>query len=132
MAEPKSLEEVRGIVERCQHLDWRFLVHTCGAGYLLQVCFRANVEEHGAPTTIDTVRGRKWYVSSFTTDSEIVQTALKAVLTALEHEARENFLFDGRAVFGPHYRVERLHELASDAYALDIRPPRDTERRRAT
>lgn len=58
--------------------------------------------------------GRKWRLSMHMTQSEIVQTALKAVLTAEEHEARELFLYRGRPVFGPHVNVERLWELAGD------------------
>jgi hypothetical protein len=45
---------------------------------------------------------RKWYLSLHATDSEILQTMLKLVLTSEEHEAREQFLVEGRAIFGPH------------------------------
>jgi hypothetical protein len=64
---------------------------------------------------------RKWYVSHEATRSEIVQTALKCVLTSLEHEARETFTYRGRAIFGPHFDVEQLVGLC-DAQALDARP----------
>jgi hypothetical protein len=47
-------------------------------------------------------RGRKWPIEPEHTEGEIVRTALKAVLTAVEHEAREQFLFDGKAIFDPH------------------------------
>lgn len=55
--------------------------------------------------------GRKWRLSAFMTDGEIVQTAFKAVLTALEHEAREQFLYRGVSIFDPHYDIEKLVEL---------------------
>lgn len=55
--------------------------------------------------------GRKWFLSPFMTKSEVVQTALKAVLTAEEHEAREHFLYRGKPIFGPHFNVDHLHEL---------------------
>ncbi len=51
---------------------------------------------------------RKWYVSQEATKSEVVQTMFKCVLTSVEHEARENFKYKGRAVFGPHINVEAL------------------------
>lgn len=52
--------------------------------------------------------GRKWRLSPHMTKSEVVQTAFKAVLTFEEHEARENFRYRGRAVFGPHIDVDAL------------------------
>lgn len=63
---------------------------------------------------------RKWLLSEHMTDSEIVQTALLAVLTAEEHEAREQFHFDGKAVFGPHYDVRAL----ASVEARDVRKPK--------
>ena len=48
------------------------------------------------------------------TRGEGVQTALLAVLTAVEHEARERFTYKGQAVFGPHFDVEALAQLAAD------------------
>ena len=56
-------------------------------------------------------RGRKWYLSPWMTKSELVQTALKAALTYVEHETREHFKYRGRAVFGPHYDVDALWEV---------------------
>ncbi len=46
------------------------------------------------------------------TRGEIVRTALMAVLAVEEHEARERFLWRGRAVFGPHLSLEALWESA--------------------
>jgi hypothetical protein len=63
-------------------------------------------------------KGRKWYLSPHMTKSEFVQTALKAVLTALEHEARECFLYKGWPVFDPHYDVDKLLALRSQPDAL--------------
>lgn len=57
--------------------------------------------------------GRKWRLSPHMTDGEIAQTALKAILTALEHEARERFLVDGVPVFDPHYDLDKLVALRS-------------------
>lgn len=51
-------------------------------------------------------KGRKWYISDHMTKSEIVQTAFKAVLTAMEHEARESFTFKGVPVCDPHLDLE--------------------------
>ena len=43
--------------------------------------------------------------------SEIVQTALKCILTSAEHRVREHFKYRGSRVYGPHFDVEALHEL---------------------
>jgi hypothetical protein len=67
--------------------------------------------------------GRKWRLSPHMTDGEVVQTALLAVFTALEHEAREKFTFRGVALFGPHLDIYRLVELARDPTAVVERPP---------
>ena len=69
------------------------------------------------------VVGRKWRLSSYMTRSEIVQTALKAVLTAEEHEVRERFKYRGVSIFGPHYDVDKLWELRAGEDALDVRAP---------
>ncbi len=67
--------------------------------------------------------GRKWHISRHATVSEIVQTALKAVLTSQEHIAREFFTYRGERVYGPHFDVEDLVELCKTG-KLDVRPPK--------
>lgn len=63
---------------------------------------------------------RKWLLSPHMTRSEIVQTAFKCVLTAVEHEAREGFRYRGQCIFGPHFDVEALVALRK-ADLLDVR-----------
>lgn len=86
---------------------YRFTQGPLGDGYYLRVEFDA----------VDGVQhGRKWYVSSFSTDGEVIQTALKAVLTAAEHEIRETFQYHGRAIFEPHYSLDALTWIADRAW----------------
>lgn len=54
--------------------------------------------------------GRKWFISQHSTVSEVVQTALKAVLTAAEHELREQFTYQGVRVFDPHMDLPKVVE----------------------
>ena len=54
------------------------------------------------------------------TRSEIVSTAFLAVLTALEHEAREQFRYRGRPIYSPHYDVEVLAKLWEDDAAMPV------------
>lgn len=77
-------------------------------------CLRSNEGEY---------KGRKWYISPYATDSEIVLTAFKAAATALEHEAREAFLYKGQAILGPHFDVDFLVAAIEKTgnLALDVR-----------
>ena len=53
-------------------------------------------------------RGRKWNLSSHMTESEIVFTIWKAILTFTEHELREKFHYKGKRIFDPHIDVNAL------------------------
>lgn len=65
-------------------------------------------------------KGRKWLLSRHMTPSEVVQTAFLATMTAVEHEAREQFLYRGEPVLDPHFDIEQLY-LLRHAGALDKR-----------
>lgn len=65
--------------------------------------------------------GRKWHLSKYMTDGELVQTVLKACLTAAEHEIREQFKYRGVSIFDPHYDIEKLVELRSDPNSIKER-----------
>ena len=103
-----------------KYKDWRFRIEKDGIGlWFMQVVFDAPDASEGNAITC---HGRKWRMSMHMTKSEIVQTALKAVLTAEEHETRENFLFRGRAIFGPHLSVDALWQMVGDPEAHQRRP----------
>lgn len=89
-------------------------------GWLLQVyCENDPCHDTGIPITWT---GRKWYISKFATDSEVILTAWKAFFTALEHEAREDFKYDGVRVFDPHVDVVTLaHLMFTKCLTQDVR-----------
>lgn len=100
----------RDVLRCISYKDWCF--HVADDGSWFQVRFVASGGEQ---------HGRKWRLSPHMTRSEVAQTALLAVLAAEEHEAREQFLYRGVPVYGPHIDVETLAaELARD---LDVREP---------
>lgn len=66
--------------------------------------------------------GRWWRLSPHMTDSEVVGTAFKAYLTALEHEARETFTFQGEPIYDAHLSVYQLANLSRDRSSRDVRP----------
>lgn len=105
---PEQVAEILGAIS---YRDWIFRLGYDGPRLFLQVVFKAGNEWQ---------RGRKWLLSPHMTKSELVQTAFKAVLTAEEHEAREHFRYMGAVIFGPHFDVDRLAELASAP--KDVRP----------
>lgn len=119
-----QIDAMRAVLAQVAYKGWEFRIEEIrpcllsGAGCrmsgqsaYLQVRFEAEGEQWS---------GRKWLLSQHMTESELVQTALKAVLTAEEHEARERFTYKERAVFGPHLHLEALIE-ACDRGELDAR-----------
>ncbi len=79
--------------------------------YWLQFVLRA--PDYAKNTSETEWRGRKWRVSAYSTEREVVGTALAAILMCLEHEARESFTYRGAAVFGPHIPLEALRAAAT-------------------
>jgi len=76
---------------------------------LLYALFEA--PDNDNPSVMKTNMTRQWVVTSDMTDGAIVQTALKCVLTSIEHEAREQFTYKGARVFDPHFNIEDLVSL---------------------
>lgn len=99
--------QMKEILAEVEYRDWVLHVEEDAPIPYLQVRFVAPDVDDWEPSW---QHGRKWWLSSYMTKSELVQTALKAVLTAEEHEARERFLYQGRRIFGPHINVDVLWE----------------------
>ena len=98
--------------------DWRFVVRMDGDRAYLQV----QADEPCADTgEMHTWHSRKWPLSARMTRSEVVQTAFLAVMTAVEHETREQFKYLDHAIFSPHYDVEALVALKLSGEAEDVR-----------
>lgn len=109
-----TINEVKKILTNIRYKDWEFHV---GDDYV-QVRFLARCAKTGVH---EWQSGRKWRISEHMTKSELVQTVFKAVVTAEEHEARENFFYRSRPIFGPHYDVDVLHAVAEERNE-DTRP----------
>lgn len=94
-----------------------------GKGSYVQIqCYRFDV----ISKTMGMGRGGKAYPSEFATDSEIIQMIFGLYLAYWTHEARENFQWRGRRVFGPHISTEALWEVAP---RVDVRSMRHEEDR---
>jgi hypothetical protein len=53
-------------------------------------------------------------VSPYMTESQIVRMMFGMAMGYEEHECREFFRYDGKAVFGPHISVRSLVDIADD------------------
>ncbi|HKS27788.1 MAG TPA: hypothetical protein VJS44_08210 [Pyrinomonadaceae bacterium] len=112
-----TLEEAREIVSLIKFRNYIFeVLEKNGVMYLRARYLEADIitgEEEMQYT-------RKWQLSEHMVKSELVQTAFKCVLTSAEHTTREHFLYKGERVYGPHFDVDALYEIAK-AKRLDYR-----------
>lgn len=102
---PTHLDRFRAVLDHVQYKNWTFHVAQAGASnvHWLQIRFEAPDTDRVLIESVEKQHGRKWMLSTRMTDGEVIQTALKAVLAAEEHEAREQFLVLGVATHAPHY-----------------------------
>ena len=81
--------------------------HSAAAGYdYLVVAYDGRGAYGDEPWT-----GRRWPLSPHMTETEVVNTALKAVLAAEEHETREQLRYMGVDIYSPHHSVRDLMRL---------------------
>lgn len=113
------IDHVLEVMQHVSYKDWRIAVRMDGDRVYLQCMFTAPRAETGEPHD---VHGRKWFLSRFMCDSEIVSTALMACLAAEEHECRESFRYRGQRIFGPHLDVDAMADaLANGSMTTAVR-----------
>lgn len=101
--------------------SWTLNVHYNAITDRVHLQVTAFLPDNNDPMSVPALQsGRRWVLAPSMTKSEIVQTAFKAVLTFAEHEIREQFTYKGQAIFGPHFDVDQLVELATGGH-LDKR-----------
>ncbi|QDH93321.1 hypothetical protein QC999_gp29 [Microbacterium phage Cressida] len=119
------LERLAGQVQlgmQCRVIIGHDTEHEPGRLYFQIECYRRDVitDEMGFGY------GGKAYLSPHATDSELIQTMFGLYKGYWEHEARENFQWKGRRVFGPHISTEALWDIAT---RVDVRSARHVEDR---
>ena len=114
----KTLAEIQAIIGAVKFMDCEFRLLEKGDGYLLQLSYREPDVETGEPAV---QRARKWYISPWMTETEMVETAFKACRTSMEHVLKEHFLYKGRRVYSPHFTIE-ARVRACDEGSFDARP----------
>lgn len=71
----------------------------------LQCVFQApDVDAPDSPPTAQ--YGRRWALWPGMTETELVETAFKAIMTAENHEVGEWFRYEGEQVFSPHFDIQ--------------------------
>ena len=64
-------------------------------------------------------KGRKWYLSEYMTDNEIIFTAYSAYEMCLRHEMMETFKVDGIILVNPHVDYRELLKISSNEVIRD-------------
>ncbi len=104
-----TLLDIEGIINDTQceinGMPWRITCGYMGDGFYVQLRYDEPDIETGV---MEEQHARKWYLSSFSCKSEVVQTILKACLTSAEHMIREHFIYRGARIYGPHFSVDKL------------------------
>jgi hypothetical protein len=113
-----TIDQLKASVNRVEIPGKWFVVGSMGKGFYVQIGYEEKDIDSGA---IETQHGRKWYVSSHATPSEVIQTCLKAALTSAEHQVREHFRVDGVLPYGPHMDIEALVELCKGGSHVEVR-----------
>lgn len=109
------------LLDSVYHPEFTYEVLQEGTHYFLRV--QGHGPDNMRPVSSPTYwYGRKWRLSPYMTDGEVVQTCLGATLAAVEHEHRERFRYKGVSVFDPHYDIDKLVELRGTPGALKERP----------
>lgn len=109
-----TLSQVQAEVRKVKYKDWQFLVSTKGDGFLIQVRFLAQDTTTGAVTP---QHARKWFLSKFAIPDEVERTCHKALLAAVEHEANEEYTYEGAAIHNPHISPQALIKVAGEITA---------------
>lgn len=76
----------------------------------LQVIYDAPCTKTGE---IKEWHGRKWYLSEYMTDDEIVKTGFVAFEACVKHEVMEGYKYDNVIVFNPHVNFKELLKISS-------------------
>lgn len=114
-------EDIEKILKDVQFQDRKFLLLDKDDGFLVQMSYmEADVENPDAGPVEQ--KTRKWYVSPYMTETEIVETCWAMVQRSMMHIAGEHFKYRGKRVYSPHFDIYgRLY--LCDHNCFDARDP---------
>lgn len=111
-------QEIQEILSNITYLDWNIDLKNDGDRLYLQIRAVSPDVVTGVPAQWT---GRKWMLSHHMCRNEIVQTAYKAIRTAVLHELDELFRYRGVAVMNPHVNFDKLAEFLKNTANIDER-----------
>lgn len=114
-----NVDEMRAVVADCEFeesVEYTFHVTESSGRIYLQATYVDEDIVTGEPATQYT---RKWLLSPEMLKSEIVRTCFALCAASMEHRLREAFKYRGRRIFGPHFNVDALWEIARK---VEVRP----------
>lgn len=109
--------EVELILAGIKFMDRTFrLIDKGNDVWLLQMQYmEPDVEKPGSEPVVQGTR--KWYISPFMTESEVVETAWACVTRSMMHVASEHFTYMGKRVYSQHFDVRaRLEMCVNDCF----------------
>ena len=96
--------DIEKILKDVSFKDRKFLLLDKGDGFLIQMSYmEPDVEKPGSEPVEQ--KTRKWYVSPYMTESEIVETCWAAVQRSQLHIASEYFMYRGKRVYSQHFDI---------------------------
>lgn len=116
-----SRTEVELILCGVKFMDRTFRLLDKGDGWLLQMQYmEPDVDSSNPEPVLQSTR--KWYISPFMTESEVVETAWACVCRSMMHVASEHFTYLGRRVYSQHFDVQARLEMCTH-FDFDAREP---------
>jgi hypothetical protein len=113
--------EIEEIISKVQFRDRTFVLLDKGDGFLLQMRYmEADVEKPGSEPMLQSTR--KYYISPYMTESELVETLWLCVQRSQLHVASEHFTYQGRRIYSQHFSVQRRIDMCDSEY-FDVREP---------
>jgi hypothetical protein len=114
MSQPKLTREgIEKVLNEVGFMDRKFLLMEKGDGWMVQMSYlEADIEKPDSEPVEQ--KTRKWYVSGFMTETEIVETCWAMVQRSMMHIAGEHFTYKGRRVYSPHFDVNARIELCDN------------------
>lgn len=115
-------ERLQNNLNQIQLRDWTFkLGQDPGGGrFYVQAHFPDYDSYEGIPKV---EKSGKRYLSEHMKENEVIQQALALAMAGIVHQVRKNFLFASYRIFGPHFNLSKLAEVAKKSQSL----PSDTE-----
>jgi hypothetical protein len=110
----KSVEEIQTIIDKVKFKDRTFrLIEKADNVLLLQMSYlEENVNNPGSEPVLQSTR--KWYISQYMTESEIVEACWACVCRSQLHVAGEHFQYAGRRVYSQHFSIDARIEMCDD------------------